>query len=72
MSSNGKELRGDDRLAVSVVEASRLVGISRGLGYELVKRGELPCARIGGRVVVPVAGLRAWLASRTTGEVAAS
>lgn len=40
-------------LAVSVPEAARLLGISRGLAYELVARGELPSVRLGRRLVVP-------------------
>jgi excisionase family DNA binding protein len=40
-------------LTVSVPEAARLLGISRGGAYELARRGELPGAiRLGGRVVV--------------------
>jgi excisionase family DNA binding protein len=40
-------------LAVSVPEAARLLGISRGLAYELVARGDLPSVRLGRRLVVP-------------------
>lgn len=40
-------------LVVSVEEAAGLLGISRGLAYELVRRGELPSIRLGRRLVVP-------------------
>lgn len=40
-------------LVVSVEEAAELLGISRGLAYELVRRGELPALRLGRRLVVP-------------------
>jgi excisionase family DNA binding protein len=43
----------DQRLTISVEEAGRLLGISRGLTYELVNRGELPSVRLGRRIVVP-------------------
>ncbi|HET6665286.1 MAG TPA: helix-turn-helix domain-containing protein [Acidimicrobiales bacterium] len=43
----------DQRLTISVEEAGRLLGISRGLAYELVNRGELPSVRLGRRIVVP-------------------
>lgn len=47
----------DDRLTVSVEEAAKLLGISRGLAYELVARGELPSLRLGRRRVVPLVGI---------------
>jgi excisionase family DNA binding protein len=43
----------DQRLTISVEETGRLLGISRGLAYELVNRGELPSVRLGRRIVVP-------------------
>lgn len=53
---------GDDRLAVSVEEAAALLGISRDLAYDLVRRNELPSVRLGRRVVVPRAQLAVLLA----------
>jgi excisionase family DNA binding protein len=50
------------RLTVSVTEAASMLGISRALAYELVARGEVPSVRLGRRVVVPVAALRAMVA----------
>jgi excisionase family DNA binding protein len=41
------------RLVVSVREAASLLGISKDLAYELVRREELPSLRLGRRVVVP-------------------
>jgi excisionase family DNA binding protein len=40
-------------LTLSVEEAARLLGISRGLAYELVHRGELAAIRLGRRILVP-------------------
>ncbi len=40
-------------LTLSVEEAAQLLGISRTLAYELVRRGDLPRLRLGRRVVVP-------------------
>ena len=40
-------------LVLTVEEAAELLGISRGLAYELVRRGELPALRLGRRLVVP-------------------
>ena len=42
-----------ERLTVSVEEAAALLGISRGLAYELVAKGDLPSLRLGRRIVVP-------------------
>lgn len=43
----------DHRLTVSVEEAGALLGISRAFAYELAARGELPCVRLGRRLLVP-------------------
>jgi excisionase family DNA binding protein len=43
----------NERLTLSVNEATEVLGISRAFAYELVARGELPCLRLGRRVVVP-------------------
>lgn len=51
----------DGRLAVSISEAARLLGLSERKVWELKATGELPCRRVGRRVLVPVDGLRAFL-----------
>jgi excisionase family DNA binding protein len=43
----------DQRLTISVDEAGQLLGISRGLAYTLVNRGDIPSIRLGRRIVVP-------------------
>jgi excisionase family DNA binding protein len=52
---------------LSVEEAAELLGISRGLAYELVRRDELPALRLGRRLVVPVAALEAMMAQAASG-----
>jgi excisionase family DNA binding protein len=42
-----------DPLTVSVDEAARLLGISRGHAYALVNQGAIPSLRLGRRIVVP-------------------
>ena len=49
--------------AVSVTEASRLLGISRNLAYEAIRRGEIPSVKIGGRILVPTEALDKMLSS---------
>jgi excisionase family DNA binding protein len=50
-----------DEAAVSVDEVAVLLSLSRHSAYEGVKAGEIPSVRIGRRVLVPTAGLRALL-----------
>ena len=52
---------GVERVTVTVEEAGEMLGISRGLAYELVRRGELPHVRLGRRIVVPVRALMAMV-----------
>jgi excisionase family DNA binding protein len=53
-----------ESLTLSVPETARLLGISRALAYDLVRRGELPALRLGRRRLVP----RAALADLMTGQ----
>lgn len=43
----------EQTITLSVEEAARLLGISPGLAYELVHRGELAAIRLGRRILVP-------------------
>jgi excisionase family DNA binding protein len=58
-----------NRITLTVEEAGALLGISRTLAYELVRRGEIPSLRLGRRVVVPVRALEAML-DRVVAEAA--
>jgi excisionase family DNA binding protein len=51
-------------LLISVEEAARLLGISRGEGYLLAQRGELPTIKFGRAVRVHRGRLAAWVESR--------
>jgi excisionase family DNA binding protein len=46
---------------LTVEQAAGILGISRGLAYELAARGEIPCLRLGRRIVVPRAALAKML-----------
>lgn len=48
-------------LTYSVEEAARLLGVSRGVGYEAARRGELPTIRLGRRLLVPKVALERML-----------
>jgi excisionase family DNA binding protein len=51
-----------ERETMTVPEAGRLLGISRGLAYQAARRGELPTIRIGRRYLILKAPLHAMLA----------
>jgi len=64
--------RGSDggKLALSLREAARAIGVSERTLWEYVKRGDVPSVRMGRagkrtakgrRVLIPVDSLRAWL-----------
>lgn len=49
------------RLALSVEEAAAAVGVSRSLLYREISARRLPSFKLGGRRLVPVDALGAWL-----------
>ena len=55
------------RETLTVVEAARVLGISRNSTYEAVRTGSVPSLRIGRRIVVPAAALRRLLDSDLPG-----
>jgi excisionase family DNA binding protein len=50
-----------ERRTVSVEEAGRILGVSRGSAYTLARTGELPTIRLGKRLLVPKAALEKLL-----------
>ena len=54
------------RLVLSVEEARKLLGLSRGLMYEAVRSGQLPSVRIGRRILIPRAALERLLEQAAT------
>ena len=55
------------RLGISVTEAAELLGISRNQAYELARRDDFPSLTIGGRIVISLSGLEAWVEKQATG-----
>lgn len=41
------------KATLSVEEAAEVLGISRGSAYQAVRMGEIPCIKIGKRILVP-------------------
>ena len=58
MEKKGSEV---DSLTLTVGEACKRLGISRGLCYEAIKRGDLPHLRIGRRILIPKVALERLL-----------
>jgi len=57
----------DEKLAVSVNEAAALIGLGRDVTYRLVMSGDIPSWKVGARRLIPVAGLRDYVARQTVG-----
>jgi excisionase family DNA binding protein len=47
---------------LTVAEAAKLLRISRGLAYELVRQERIPFIRLGRRLLIPRRGLEEWVA----------
>jgi excisionase family DNA binding protein len=60
--------RDEGRLAYSVPEVAKLLGMSRGGAYNACAAGDLPSVRVGGKVLVPRERLEALLAGEAETE----
>ncbi|MEH0985582.1 helix-turn-helix domain-containing protein [Micromonospora sp. CPCC 205556] len=62
----GRLLRsGDSRAVYSVREVARLLSLSLGSTYALVREGEIPARKLGGRWVIPKKRFHDWLNETT-------
>lgn len=55
-----------ERMAISVPEVAKLLGVSKGKAYELAKMEGFPAVQIDKRILVSVKGLERWLETMTT------
>ena len=55
------EERPVQRLTMTVEEAAVVLGISRATAYDAMSRGEIPCIRIGRRILIPKVALERLL-----------
>ena len=46
-----------EKVTLTVDEAGRMLGLSRGSAYEAVRTGSIPSVRIGKRILIPRAAL---------------
>ncbi|XTZ16507.1 helix-turn-helix domain-containing protein [Micromonospora echinospora] len=51
----------DSRAVYSVPEVARLLSLSLGSTYALLREGEIPARKLGGRWVIPKKRFHAWL-----------
>ena len=51
---------------MTVEEAAVILGISRATAYDAVSRGEIPCLRIGRRILIPKVAMEKLLNSGST------
>ena len=62
MASGSESTKNDQgRLCLSVPEAAKMLGISRGLAYELARSGQLPAVRLGRRLLISKVALERML-----------
>lgn len=52
----------DEKLTLNVAEAARLIGISKGLCYDLCRQGQIPVIKVGKkRLLIPRWAFEQWL-----------
>ena len=54
----------EEKFAMSVSETAAALGVSRPTDYSLLHKQGFPAFRVGGRTLVSVDGLRAWVAAQ--------
>jgi excisionase family DNA binding protein len=59
----------NEATVLTVPEAARILRLSRTFAYQLVAEGELPCLRLGRRVLIPRSALEAFIENRAVGAV---
>ncbi len=55
------ENKSQNKLTITVPEAARMLGISRGLAYEMAREGTIPTLRFGRRMVIPLVAIERLL-----------
>lgn len=59
-----------EKVAVSVAEASKMLGLGRDVTYRLVMGGELSSFKVGARRLVPVQAIRDFVEAQSGAVVA--
>ncbi|WP_327005874.1 helix-turn-helix domain-containing protein [Dactylosporangium sp. NBC_01737] len=58
------------RAVYTVAEVAELLSLSTGSTYALVRKGDIPAMKLGGRWVIPVRRFETWLDNLPTASVA--
>jgi excisionase family DNA binding protein len=61
--------RPTERAVYTVAEAAYLLSLSLGSTYALVRKGEIPALKLGGRWVIPIRAFQTWLDNLPTANV---
>jgi len=56
----------EERLVFTVVEAAKMLRLSRGLMYDAVRQGQIACVRVGRRILIPRVALQRLLDGHTS------
>lgn len=59
-----------ERLAYSVDEAARLIGVGRTFLYAAIKQGTLKSSKVGGRRLLTVKAIETWLEINQESQIA--
>ena len=51
----------NEKLALNVTEAAKLMGVSRTTMYQIMRTKDFPVVHLGGRILISRAGLQRWL-----------
>jgi len=68
MGSERNRVKEIERLTLNIKEAAQLLGISRGLAYEMARCGKLPVIRFGRRLLVSKGALERMLSEPGDGN----
>ena len=55
----------DVKMVLTVDDVRKTLGLSRGLVYEAVRRGDIPSVRVGRRILIPKAALEKLLSNNS-------
>ena len=53
------------RLTLSIPEAAEVLGVSRPLVYQLVRRSDFPAFKVGNRILISAAQLSRWVVNQS-------
>lgn len=56
----------DEKLVITVSEACKILRLSKPTVYDLCRSKSFPAIHIGRKVLIPVDGLRQWIADQST------